>query len=70
MKYDPAAVMKVADALPPAFRALMHEYGLRIVDAMWAQGYRNADELRDKLETWRERQQRDWLATDYCKRGA
>lgn len=49
----------------PKFRALVHEFGLKIVDAMIADGYDNADELRIVLEGWRSRRQEQWLKTDF-----
>lgn len=57
-----AEIMAVVDSMPAPFRALVHEYGAKIVDAMRAEGYRDPDELRDILENWRERRQREWFA--------
>ena len=57
-----AVIMRAVDQMPVDFRALVHEYGVKIVDAMMAEGYSDAAELRDVLETWRERRQREWLS--------
>ena len=46
-------------------RALVREFGFVIVAQMMDEGYTNAAELRPMLETWRERRQEQWLATDY-----
>lgn len=58
-------IMAVMDSLPHQMRALVHEFGLVIVCEMVDDGYHDAAELRDLLETWRERRQAQWLATDY-----
>ena len=57
--------MTVIDAMPAAFRDLVHEYGFTIVTAMIEDGARNPDVLRADLETWRRRRQEQWLATDF-----
>jgi hypothetical protein len=62
---DACRVMVVVDAMPREFRALVHEFGAVIVDRMMAEGYRDPHVLRPVLETWRERRQNEWLATDY-----
>jgi len=58
-------VMKFVDALKPPMRELVHTFGAQIVSDMIADGHRDAAVLREELETWRERQQEAWLATDY-----
>lgn len=58
-------VMRFVDALPAAMRGLVHEFGVKIVEAMYGEGYHDAEELRGLLETWRDRRQAQWLATDY-----
>ena len=63
--FDSVKVMASIDALKPDFRALVHEFGARIVDRMMADGYDDAAALRAVLEGWRERRQETWLATDY-----
>lgn len=62
---DSARVMAAIDSLSPKFRALVHEFGAVIVTRMIADGYDNAEQLRDVLTTWRDRRQSEWLATDY-----
>ena len=62
---DSIAVMRPIDDLRPAFRALVHEYGAVIVLKMIGEGYERPEELRPVLETWRERRQETWLATNY-----
>ena len=64
---DPQSVqiMDAVDRMPAGFRALVHEFGVVIVDKMMAEGYSNPNELRPILETWRERRQDEWLRTNY-----
>jgi hypothetical protein len=62
---DARANMRAVDSLKPAFRDLVHEFGLVIVAGMINDGYDDPVELRRALETWRERRQREWLETDY-----
>jgi hypothetical protein len=64
---DPQSVrlMTWVDGQKPEMRALVHEFGLTIVDQMVAAGARNVAHLRRDLETWRERRQDAWLATDF-----
>jgi hypothetical protein len=59
------ANMRAVDKLSPPFRDLVHEFGLVIVAGMINDGYDDPAELRRALETWRERRQQEWLATDY-----
>ena len=67
MSPDPnaRANMRAVDSLKPVFRDLVHEFGLVIVAGMINDGYDDPVELRRALETWRERRQSEWLATDY-----
>jgi hypothetical protein len=58
-------IMAVMDSLPRRMRELVHEFGLVIVAEMIDEGYYDPEALRDMLETWRERRQAQWLATDY-----
>lgn len=66
---DSARIMAAIDGLDPSFRKLVHEYGIVPVSRMIGEGYDNADELRNVLETWRERRQQKWLETDYFANG-
>lgn len=59
--YNPRLVMAAVDAMPADFRALVHDFGAAIVTRMRHDGYRDADELRSVLETWRTRRQQQWL---------
>ena len=59
--------MAVVDAMNPQFRSLVHEFGVVIVSRMQAEGYDDANVLRDVLQTWRERRQTKWLETDWLK---
>jgi hypothetical protein len=52
------------DPLPPQWRELVHEYGLRIVQAIRAESS-SIEEAKVMLKHWRTMRQRDWLATDY-----
>lgn len=65
---ESAKMMAALDDLSPGFRALIHEYGAIIVSRMIGDGYDDADQLRGVLETWRERQQAQWLATNYFEK--
>lgn len=67
MSPDPnsVVVMRAVDGMRPQMRALVREFGFTIVAQMMDEGYRNAKELRPVLETWRERRQEQWLATNY-----
>lgn len=49
----------------PAWRALIHEFGVVIVGKMIEQGYKNIDAAREELEVWRGRRQERWLRTDF-----
>lgn len=62
--------MQALDGLSPKFRSLVHEFGAQIVSRMIGDGYEDADELRDALETWRERRQDEWLKTDFIVKKA
>lgn len=61
------AIMSTIDLMPLPMRLLVYEFGFKIVWAMIEDGYNNADELRSLLETWRQRKQDEWLATDYSR---
>lgn len=54
--------MEDMDRMPPQWRALVHEFGWTIVDAMREKGYRSAAKLEPELLAWRERRQEGWLA--------
>lgn len=58
-------VMSHIDRMSPGMRALVREFGYVIVSEMMNEGYYDADDLRPVLETWRERRQEQWLATNY-----
>jgi hypothetical protein len=64
MSGDPnsIAIMVAIDCLAPEFRKLVHEYGAVPVSRMIGEGYDDPDELRDALETWRQRRQDKLLA--------
>ncbi len=62
---ESAAIMAQIDAMRPEFRALVHEYGFVMVAGMINDGYDDPLALREALETWRERRQKQWLATDF-----
>ena len=57
--------MAVIDAMAPDMRALVHEFGFKIVSAMIDDGYTDAKSLRPLLKSWLARRQQEWLATDY-----
>jgi len=65
---DSVKVMAAIDAMTPPFRALVHEFGAVIVSRMIGEGYANANELRDVLNTWRHRRQEELLKTDFFPR--
>jgi len=63
-----ADLMARADALPKAYRDLIHEFGFVIVTAILDDcdgSWPPPDELEFQLEMWRHRRQQEWLATDY-----
>jgi hypothetical protein len=62
---DSDVVMRRIDRMPKKMRALVHEYGYVIVNAMIDDGYNDPTELADLLTTWRSRRQEAWLLTDY-----
>jgi hypothetical protein len=64
---DAEKIMCLVDGMPAPMRALVHDYGFTIVHGMICDGYRNPEELRGLLETWRERRQDEWLQTDYMR---
>jgi hypothetical protein len=61
----PDVVMRRIDRMPKKMRALVHEYGYVIVNAMIDDGYNDPTALEDLLVTWRSRRQEAWLLTDY-----
>lgn len=66
-KPDPHAVevCKFIDAINPGMRALVYEYGANIINAMWGEGYRDANALRPWMEVWRKRRQDALLSEDH-----
>lgn len=64
------AIMQDIDRMRPAMRALVREYGYKIVRDMIDDGYHDAEELGELLRVWRSRKQAEWLATDYIKPAA
>lgn len=56
------------DAMPKPMRALVREYGYKIVRAMINDGYNDPFELAELLLVWRERRQNEWLETMYFTR--
>lgn len=61
-------IMRHIDSLSPAMRALVREYGYAIVRDMIGEGYSNPFELAPILQTWRERRQDEWLATNFISK--
>ena len=61
MNKDAVANMEAVDKLPAKWRALVLEFGLAPVVALWNDGARNAANAQRDLETWRERRQEQWL---------
>ena len=57
------AIMAVIDDLSFEYRKLVHEYGALPV-TRFMNDYESADELRDALETWRQRLQNSKLVTE------
>lgn len=70
MTPDPnsAIIMSRIDRMSPDLRALVHEYGFRIVADLIDDGYRDALSMRSVLDGWRMRRQSEWLATNYIVR--
>jgi hypothetical protein len=68
MYIDSDVVMRRIDRMPKKMRALVHEYGYVIVNAMIDDGYNDPTELADLLTTWRSRRQEQWLETNYITR--
>jgi len=62
---DAARVMRAIDKLSEPMRDLANEFGAQVVLAMIADGHSSAKKLRTELETWRDKRQAEWLATDY-----
>ena len=58
---DSARIMKAVDGMSAPMRALVHEYGFSVVNAMLAEGYTNAKTMRWGLEEWRRRRQDELL---------
>lgn len=56
--------MAPVDALPPAWRALVHEYGRNVVLNLFEDDM-SVEDAADHLWLWRSTRQRQWLATDY-----
>jgi hypothetical protein len=54
--------MERLDRMPPAWRALVYEFGAAVVFGMIEDGHRSAAKLRLELEAWRDRRQDEWLA--------
>ena len=64
---DAVAIMKHIDRMAPWMRELVREYGYAIIRAILDESDGELDpfNLADQLQTWRERRQEQWLATDY-----
>ena len=56
------SVMDRFDRMPRNWRDLVNEYGWNVVEAMIADGHRDAAKLAPELEDGRERKQAAWLA--------
>lgn len=57
---DPCAIMQEIDSYPPAWRALVYEYGFQIVHALILEGTTLA-EAQATLPEWRTRKQEELL---------
>ena len=68
MNPDSVAIMRQIDKMSKPMRALVREYGFRIVRDMIAEGCRDPFQLAELLEVWRERRQQQWLETNYVTR--
>ena len=53
------------DRMSPELRALVHEYGFKIVANLADEGYRDLVAMKRDLDTWRARRQAEWLNTNY-----
>lgn len=64
---DSVAIMAHIDRMKPWMRALVREYGYAIIRDLLAEADNAYDpfQLADQLQTWRERRQEQWLATNY-----
>ena len=60
-----AELMAAIDALSPRLRALVHEYGVKIVLGLMDDCGDDPDDLEPLLAAWRQRRQEEWLRTDY-----
>lgn len=58
------AIMRDIDALSPAWRKLVHEYGYKNVMAQIDDGH-GVDEAADQLWMQRSAKQAQWMATNY-----
>jgi hypothetical protein len=67
---DPRAALVMAeiDALPKAWRSLVHKFGWQICAALINDGVTNAQAAYEMLIVWRERRQVELLATDHFVR--
>lgn len=61
------AVMEEVDQLPPDWRALVYEFGIKIVSDVRPEA-RSIEEAREMLNYWRTQRQQQWLATNYVSR--
>lgn len=52
------------DPLPADWRRLVHEYGLRVVQAVM-EDTRSIEEAEQRLQVLRATRQAEWLSTDY-----
>lgn len=57
-------VMAPIDAMPAAWRALVHEYGRQKVLNLYQSGI-DVEDAVDELWLWRSARQQQWLSTDY-----
>jgi hypothetical protein len=58
------AVMRDIDSLPGKWRALVHEYGYKIVMAMFDNGF-SLEDADDACWMRRSAKQAEWLSTNY-----
>lgn len=64
---DSVELMAFIDGLEPDWRALVHEYGVTIVEALMDEG-QDAEQAAYELTVWRERRQEEWLATNFVRK--
>ena len=61
------AVMEMVDRMTPAERALVYEFGIKIVADILPEAS-SLEEAREMLRYWRAQRQEQWLAPNYVTR--